>query len=400
MNIIKLIKNHQTKPINKNVQSSIFLDLADIIIAEFPYTLKNKTYLLIPNPKQELLEMQYEYRLYHGKIMPIAMTINILNIINKFTDVAKKLGFTIITEMGEYKNDGEIFNLLGNDANEKNLTEEEIINSNDINIPVTLNVDDYLKNIFLPAVFKNITANRGEDKYLIETKEQLNKIISLFNLPESKELNLKSEFVVQEYIKSFEGINSSIRIYTSCTGDILSALFLVSTDTKQKKRIKKYGIDIFNPCEYLNDPNSPYYLNSKNFISNAAAGGKAIPLNNELNNITFDDKILLTLHEIDAESLKLPDKLIEMCKKIANAWKSEKGIILGIDFIYNSQNDNWYYLETNKNPSVEGYKRYMNLDGYLKKDIKALMQLDSLIKIVENIMTKSYNAPKERINKK
>ena len=223
---------------------------------------------------------------------------------------------------------------------------------------------------------------------------------SLFNLPESKELNLKSEFVVQEYIKSFEGINSSIRIYTSCTGDILSSLFLVSTDTKQKKRIKKYGIDIFNPCEYLNDPNSPYYLNSKNFISNAAAGGKAIPLNNELNNITFDDKILLTLHEIDAESLKLPDKLIEMCKKIANAWKSEKGIILGIDFIYNSQNDNWYYLETNKNPSVEGYKRYMNLDGYLKKDIKALMQLDSLIKIVENIMTKSYNAPKEIINKK
>ncbi|MDD4795405.1 MAG: hypothetical protein PHG03_02475 [Bacilli bacterium] len=153
-------------------------------------------------------------------------------------------------------------------------------------------------------------------------------------------------------------------------------------------------------CEYLNDPNSPYYLNSKNFISNAAAGGKAIPLNKELDNITFDDKILLTLHEIDAESLKLPDKLIEMCKKIANAWKSEKGIILGIDFIYNSQNDNWYYLETNKNPSVEGYKRYMNLGGYLKKDIKALMQLDSLIKIVENIMTKSYNAPKERINKK
>ena len=43
MNIIKLIKNHQTKPINKNDQSSIFLDLADKIIAEFPYTLKNKT---------------------------------------------------------------------------------------------------------------------------------------------------------------------------------------------------------------------------------------------------------------------------------------------------------------------------------------------------------------------
>ena len=249
-----------------------------------------------------------------------------------------------------------------------------------------------IKRIFLPVVFKNSTANRGEDKYLIENKEQLKKILALFELPESKKINLKSEFIVQKYIKSFEGINSSIRVFTTCTGDILSSSFLISMDKTPKKRVKKYGIDIFNPCEYLSDPNSPYYLNSKSIISNAAGGGKIIPLNKEVSKLTAEDEIVLTLHEINVETLALPQTIIEQCKKIAPFWESKKGIILGIDFIYNSKDNNWYYLETNRNPSIDGYRRFMNLNGYLKKDIKSLMQLDSLTKIIENIMTKDMIA--------
>lgn len=386
MNIAERIRNYQNNPMDKN-EHSIFLDLADEIIKDCPYRLKNKTYLLIPDKRKELIEMSYEYYLSKSQTMPISLTLRMSEIMNKFNEVAQRLGFTIITKMSEYHNDGQLFDLLGAESTSQELIEGERIDLPDIKVPLTLSVDDYLENVFFPVVFKNNTANRGEDKYLIENIEQLKKIIEVFELPESKQINLKSEFVVQEYIKSFEGINSSIRVLTTCTGDILSSLFLVSMDKTPKTRIKKFGVDIFNPCEYLSDPNSPYYLNSQNIISNAAGGGKVIPLNAETSNLSADDEIMLTIHEINVDTLALPRTIVEQCKKIAPYWESKKGIVLGIDFIYNSENNNWYYLETNRNPSVEGYRRFMNLNGYLKKDVKSLMQLDSLTKIVENIMT-------------
>ncbi|MFA5603770.1 MAG: hypothetical protein WDA12_02820 [Bacilli bacterium] len=396
MNIAEKIKNHQNNLSDKKESSSIFLDLADDIVTEFPYRLKNKTYLLIPEQRKELVEMAYEYYFSKNKTMPISLTLRISEIMNKFNEVAQKLGFTIITEMSDYHNDGQLFDLLGTESITKGLIEEEYNTFPNVKVPLTLSVDDYLKNVFLPVVFKNNTANRGEDKYLIENQEQLKRIISLFELPESKQINLKSEFVFQEYVKSFEGVNSSIRVFTTCTGDILSSLFLVSMDKTPKKRIKNFGVDIFNPCEYLNDPNSPYYLNSKNIISNAAGGGRVIPLNIETSNLNADDEIMLTLHDINVDTLALPETIVEQCKEISTFWGSKKGIVLGIDFIYNSNNDSWYYLETNRNPSVDGYRRFMNLNGYLKKDIKSLMHLDSLTKIVENVVTMDMTTKKTR----
>lgn len=388
MDITEKIRNYENNLIGKKEQTSIFLDLADDIIMDFPYRLKNKTYLLVPDQRKELNEMAYEYSLSEGRTIPISLTLSMSQIMNKFNDVAQKLGFTIITKMSEYHNDGQLFDLLGTESVDKGLIEEEYNDFPDVKVPLTLSVDDFAKRIFLPVVFKNNTANRGEDKYLIENKEQLRRIMALFELPESKKINLKSEFVVQKYIKSFDDINSSLRVFTTCTGEVLSSLFLVSKDIEPKKRIKNFGVDIFNPCEYLNDPTSPYYLNSKNIISNAAGGGKVIPLNLEISNLTADDKIILTFHEINVETLSLPSTIIEQCKKIATFWGSKKGIVLGIDFIYNYKDNNWYYLETNRNPSVNGYRLFMGLNGYQKKDIKSLMQLDALTKIVENIMTK------------
>jgi len=111
-------------------------------------------------------------------------------------------------------------------------------------------------------------------------------------------------------------------------------------------------------------------------------------LNAEIRNLNAAEEIILTLHEINVKTLTLPKEIEEQCKKIAQFWGTKKGIVLGIDFIYNVNKNEWYYLETNRNPSVEGYKRFMNLNGYLKKEIKSLMQLDALIKIVENIVIK------------
>lgn len=388
MNIEQRIREFQNNITSNEEQSSIFLNLADQIIRDFPYRLKNKTYLLIPGQEKQLTDMAYEYYLSKGKIIPISLPLLLSTIMNKFNEVVEKLGFTIITEMNDYHNDGQLFDLIGRGFNQKELQELDNINISNINKPLSFSVDDYLKRIFLPVVFKNVTTDRGEDKYLIENEEQLKKIIALFELPESKKINLKNEFIVQEYIKGLENINSSIRVYTTATGEILSSLFLVSTDQTSKQRIKKYGIDIFNPCEYLTDRNSPYFLNSKNIISNAAGGGKIISFNTEPNKLSATDEIMLTLHKINIETLELPKTIVRQCQEITKFWNYKKGIVLGIDFIYNSTDSNWYYLETNQNPSVEGYRRFMNINNYLIDDIKALMHLDSLTKIVENIATK------------
>lgn len=371
-----------------NKENSIFLDLADEIIRDFPYRLNQKTYLLIPEREKELSEITHEYYFSNTKLMPISLTMKFLLLRDKFENVAKKLGFTVINKMSDYHQDGQLFDLLGKETPEKGLIEDEFIDIPNINKPLTFSVDEYLKNPFFPVVFKNITANRGEDKYLINTKEQLKQIITVLNLPESKKLNLKNEFVAQQYIKSNPDVNSSIRVFASCTGEILSASFIYSPNKTPKKIIKKYGIDIFNPCEYLNEPSSPYYLNTKSIISNAASGGKIIPLNPETANLTAIDEIILSYHEINPETLKLPASISQQVKNIAPYWGTKKGIILGIDFIYNFEDYKWYYLETNRNPSTNGYRKYMNLNNYQKKDVKTLMQLDCLTKIVESIMTK------------
>ena len=396
MNIAQIIRNYQKKIMDKQVSSSIFLDLADDIVMSFKHHLNQKTYLLIPDPGKELIEMSYEYFLSNGKTMPISMGLDISAIMNKFNEVAQKLGFTVITKMSEYHGDGLLFDLLGTESVDKGLVEEEFNDFPDVKVPLTISVDDFSFDPFFPVVFKNITANRGEDKYLIENHEQLKKIMSVFELPESKAINLKSEFVAQEYIESYENINSSIRILTSCTGEILSSVFLVSMDKSPKKRVKNFGIDVCNPCEYLSDPSSPYYLNSKNITSNVSGGGRVIPLSLGEKSFNAEDEIMLSLHNINVETLTLPSDIINQCKKIAMHLGSKKGIVLGIDFIYNSRDNNWYYLETNRNPSVNSYRRFMRLEGYQRRDVKTLMQLDSLIKIVENIMTKDLITENKR----
>lgn len=383
MNITERIINYQNDQ-NRKKSSSIFLDLANDIIKDFPHHLNKKTYLLIPDSNEELRKASKLYSLSNGKPMDIRATLILSQINNKFNEVAKKLGFTVITSMDEYHNDGELLDLLGIES----INEKTTINSPDVNIPLTLSVDEYLKRIFFPVVFKNNTTDRGEDKYLIENMEQLKKIITLFELPQNERFNFKKEFVVQEYIKGFDDFNTSVRVVTTCTGDILYSLFLVSTEKEAKKRVKEYGIGIFNPCEQLTDPNSEYYLNSRNITSNYASGGKVIPLNPLISNFTASEEIVLSLHGIDSDTFELPEAIVKQCRIIANQLGTKKGIVTGMDFIYNSSNNNWYFLEANRNPSIDGYKLFMNLNGYQKKDVQTLMYLDALTKIVENIMTR------------
>lgn len=395
MNITERIINYQNDP-NRKKSSSVFLDLASEILKDFPYRLNRKTYLLIPD-QRELLENSFRYSAhFKEKIMPVRLFLTLLDTINKFKEMAGRLGFKVITSLDEYHSDGELYDLLGITSVNSNQKEDYNYSSN-VNVPLTLSIDDYLKRIFFPVVFKNNTTNRGNDKYLIENMEQLRKILALFELPESQNPNLKEEFVVQEYIKGFDEYNTSIRVVITCTGDIIYSQFLVSEDKTVQTRVKEYGIGIDNPCEKLTDPNSEYYLNSKNIISNYAGGSRVIPLDPLVSKLTDEDKKVLLRHGFNIETLELPETIVEQCKEITSQLGNKKGIILGMDFIYSPSNNKWYYLEANRNPSMEGYRSFMNLDAYHKEDIKTLIQFYALTKIVENIMTRDLEEEIKRL---
>lgn len=384
MDILKSIKNYG------NTGTSIFLGLADNIIAEFGQKLNTKTYLLVPEERVELKEMAYEYMLANVTVMPIDLILSVTRINRKFIEVAENLGFTVIYDMKDYHNDGELYDLMGTSSVNRGSINEENNNIERVLSPVTLSVEEFCLSPFLPCVFKNATANRGEDKYLIESKEQLEKILGLFELPESKEISLKSQFVVQEYIKGLDAINSSLRVITTCTGEILCPLFLYNDAVTSKTNIKKYGIGRFNPCEYLIDKESKYYLNAQNIVSNYSSGGKAVSLNQK-SELSTEEEIILWMHGFDVENLILPQEVVDSCKVIAENYGTSKGVVLGIDFIFNSLNSEWYYLEANRNPSVDGYRYFMDLKGYSKKDAKALMHLEAILKIVESILFRENN---------
>lgn len=390
---IKAYENSLELDRNKN---SIFLALADSIIEDCPYRLDEKTYLLIPDPKEEIDEIVMEYRLRFAKPIPINLLTKVKDIINKFNCAATELGFTLINNIKDYDGESQLYDLMGRVKTEADLLAEKDIDLKSIKRPLTVTVDEYSKKPFLPAVFKNSTADRGEDKYLIENEEQLKKITEVLNLPESQAMNLKEDFIVQEYIKSFSGINSSLRVYVTSTGDVLSSLLLISADEHAKASTKSLGLDVFNPCEYLSDPDSPYFLNAKSIVSNAAAGGSIIPLNKETHDLSPNEEIIVSFHEIDPLTMSLPESVIEQSKQIGPAWENKKGLVLGLDFIYNSKDNDWYYLEANRNPSVKGYELYMGLNNYLRKDVKALMHLEALTKVVAHHMEKNVEPERKK----
>lgn len=55
MDIAKEIRNYQNNVVDQKDKTSLFLDLADKIIDDFQYHLKDKTYLLIPEQRKELM---------------------------------------------------------------------------------------------------------------------------------------------------------------------------------------------------------------------------------------------------------------------------------------------------------------------------------------------------------
>lgn len=244
----------------------------------------------------------------------------------------------------------------------------------------------------LPFVLKNEESQGGMEKFIIRTPEQLAILkrfyneINSYNRQKSIEkvkqqwscfpdlefdenghsnkgitINLtdyKKEFhqnmKIQKFIKTPTKYNTSLRVLTSSSGDILAASLKYS-EPSTKNEDKYYGL--FD--KYLSEPSSPYFLGSESIVSNTIAGGNSILL--EKYSYSELEQKILEAHDINPNNATVPPNVMKACKNIVFNCSREIGAICGLDFIYDDEEKTWKYLEEHEYPMLYSYADKYNL---------------------------------------
>ena len=220
----------------------------------------------------------------------------------------------------------------------------------------------------IPFVLKNENQNGGREKFLINTEEDYENLILACTFLINKKRNnnstdireqidynkyLNLNFTVQEYIPTPSKYNTTVRILTSSSNDLLYAAL-------KYKEPNKY-IDDTTLLGYLLGNIFP--LSTKSIVSNTLSGGKNI-LIGEDNYIDFEES-LLKEHNIDTDQFI---NLLDTSKKVHNKYESELGIICGFDYIYDKDKEKWFLLEYHSRPMVGDYSKRQNISYESKED--------------------------------
>ena len=243
---------------------------------------------------------------------------------------------------------------------------ENTFSKNGITKPVTTNFNykDLLEHKYrVPFVLKNENQNGGREKFLINTEEDYEKLISacdaLINkfllsrsLKYDKKFNidyykyLVDNFTVQEYIKTPSNYNTTVRLLTTPSNNLLYSSLKYNKQTNYKDDTTLLGYIL----------NEVFPLSTKSIVSNTLSGGNNILLG-ENNYSSFDTK-LLKLHGINSDNFI---KLVDTTKKLHYKYRKELGIICGFDFIYNVNDNKWYLLEYHSRPMLGDYSKRQNI---------------------------------------
>ena len=220
----------------------------------------------------------------------------------------------------------------------------------------------------IPFVLKNENQNGGREKFLINTEEDYESLISacIFlitrKIPNNssdlrecinydKYLNLN--FTVQEYIPTPTNYNTTVRVLTSSSNDLLYAALKYKQPDKQKDDTTLLG--------YLLSEVFP--LSTKSIVSNTLSGGKNILLG-ESNYLDFEER-LLKEHNINSSQFS---NLLKATKDVHEEYKSELGIICGFDYIYDAEREKWFLLEYHSRPMVGDYSKRQGINYRSNED--------------------------------
>lgn len=239
---------------------------------------------------------------------------------------------------------------------------QDSLKEDGISKPITsrLSLNDLFEHKYkLPFVLKNENQNCGREKFLIQTEEDYENLINACTLLINKKAILLAQIVhgntgnisdykeyltlnfsVQEYIPTPSKYNTTLRLLTSSSNDLLYGALKYKTPTPYVDNTSLLG--------YLLREEFP--LSSKSIVSNTTKGGKNI-LIGEGAYPHFEVK-LLEAHNIHSDQFI---KLVESAKKTHKKFSSELGIICGFDFIYSSEEEKWYLLEYHTKPMVGDY---------------------------------------------
>ncbi len=220
----------------------------------------------------------------------------------------------------------------------------------------------------IPFVLKNENQNGGREKFLINTEEDYENLLLACTFLINKKRNnnstdireqidynkyLNLNFTVQEYIPTPSKYNTTVRILTSSSNDLLYAALKYKEPNK--------CIDDTTLLGYLLGNIFP--LSTKSIVSNTLSGGKNI-LIGEDNYIDFEES-LLKEHDIDTDQFI---NLLDISKKVHNKYESELGIICGFDYIYDKDKEKWFLLEYHSRPMVGDYSKRQNISYESKED--------------------------------
>lgn len=225
---------------------------------------------------------------------------------------------------------------------------------------VKFNINDLLSYKYkLPFVLKNETENCGREKFLINTEEDYENLINACKVLIDRNLKLIASrfsnidkadidynkyldlnFSVQEYIPTPSTYNTTLRLLTSSSKDLLYG-------SLKYKEPEAY-IDNTTLLGYL--LREVYPLSTKSIVSNTAKGGKNILIGE--NSYPHFEVKLLEAHNINSDKFQT---LVETAKEVHEKYKSELGIICGFDFIYSREEEKWYLLEYHTKPMVGDY---------------------------------------------
>lgn len=102
--------------------------------------------------------------------------------------------------------------------------------------------------------------------------------------------------------------------------------------------------------KYFWNEKSKYFLNCSGMFNYYSEGGS---ISFSQPRYSSEKKDILKAHEIDPNNPAIPSDVLEVATSIARKCNRELGIMCGIDFILNEEDNKWYYLEIQAFPAID-----------------------------------------------
>lgn len=243
----------------------------------------------------------------------------------------------------------------------------------------------------IPIVAKDLTADRGTSKYLLDTKAQKVRFLTWmllgYNLGNLYEMDnpkgiierlmtqvqnkqfthplftpdFSPKWYFEKYIETPSSYNTSFRILADAFGKIHYAVLIRSQNEKGALKLRDSDSGDMDPLKYmslggvswqmlLHEPRSPFYIGAKIIVSNAAQGGKILRLNGV--RVTDNvDRTILSDHDLNPDNPVLPSELESQAIKLGIESRRDYPYI-GADFLKQKE-DGYFFMEANLGPGID-----------------------------------------------